>query len=176
VKKIPEVQVDVVGETRDKKLQSVLESLDNIRLYGRLRFNKAMELLQQANLISIMYDTNTEVAIVSSANKMFEAMMMSRPYIATEKGFPGIIAKRYDIGWVVPYGDSKALIELVSELLSDPRKIKYAAKKSRETYEVNFTWDKQKANLVLLYRYLAGEKKVTFYSHAGWNKMLGTTF
>jgi glycosyltransferase involved in cell wall biosynthesis len=172
--KKPEMQVDVVGEIRDEKLLLSLKAISNIKLYGQLPFDRAMKLLQDANIISVMYDTNTEVAIVSSANKMFEAMMMSRPYIASKGGFPGIIAEHYGIGWAVPYGDSNALIELVSQLLAEPEKIKLTAKKSREVYQDNFTWDKQKANLILLYKYVAENEKKEFVSHAGWDKMLGT--
>jgi glycosyltransferase involved in cell wall biosynthesis len=170
----PEVQVDVVGEIRDEKLRSSLEILDNIKLYGRVPLNQAMELLQQANLVSVMYDTSTEAAVVSSANKMFEAMMMSRPYVASKGGFPGIIAERYGLGWAVPYGSSQALIDLVSELLAHLEKIELAARKGREVYRDNFTWDRQKANLVLLYTYISGDEKMEFFSHAGWDRMLGT--
>jgi len=169
----PEVQVDVVGEIRDEKLRSSLVALANIRLYGLLPFNQAMELLQQANLVSVMYDTSTEVAVVSSANKMFEAMMLSRPYVASEKGFPGIIAERYDLGWAIPYGSSQALIELVSDLLACPGKIESAAKNARRTYEDYFTWDKQKENLILLYTYVSGGDKMKYFSYAGWGRMLG---
>ncbi|MCK5563843.1 MAG: glycosyltransferase [Planctomycetes bacterium] len=172
----PEVDVDIVGEIGDKSLQEALESYDNIKLYGRLPLDQAMELLQKANLISIMYDTSTEIAVISTPNKMFEAMMMSRPYIASKGGFPGITAERYGIGWAVPYGDSEALIELVSELLIDPRKIEIAAQKGRQTYVDNFTWDKQKANLKLLYEYVIDPDDSQFFSYAGWDKMLGSVF
>ena len=174
--KMPEVKIDVVGEIRDIKLRAALESLPNIKLYGPVPFDEAMLLLKQANLVSVMYDTNTDVAIVSSANKMFEAMMMSRPYVASANGFPGIIAERYGAGWAIPYGNSQALIKLVSDLLAHPEKIEQAAKNGRQTYENYFTWDKQKANLILLYRYLAENQKTEFFSHAGWDKMLGTTY
>jgi len=170
----PEVKVDVVGEIRDEKLRSSLELLPNIKLYGHLPFGQAMELLQKANLISVMYDTNTEVAVVSSANKMFEAMMMSRPYVASKDGFPGIIAEQYGLGWAIPYGNSQALIELISKLLANPAQIESAAKKGREIYRDNFTWDRQKANLILLYKYVAEKEKTEFISYGGWNRILGT--
>ena len=170
----PEVQIDVIGEIRDEKLRSSLQSFPNIKLYGLLPFNQAMDMLQQANLVCVMYDTNTEVAVVSSANKMFEAMMQSRPYVASEKGYPGIIAERYSLGWAIPYGNSRALIELASELLACPSKIEAAAKNARKTYEDYFTWDKQKANLISLYTYVSDGENMRYFSHAGWHRMLGT--
>lgn len=172
--KKPEIQVDVVGEIRDQRLLKALQNVPNIILYGQLPFQRAMQLLQDANLISVMYDTNTEVAVVSSANKMFEAMMMSRPYVASKNGFPGIIAEQYGVGWAVPYGDSNALVDLVSQLIAQPEKIALTAQKCREVYLSHFTWDRQKANLVLLYKYLAGDNVPPFTAYAGWDKILGT--
>jgi glycosyltransferase involved in cell wall biosynthesis len=168
------VQIDVIGEIRDEKLRSSLQSLPNIKLYGLLPFNQAMVLLGQANLICVMYDISTEVAVVSSANKMFEAMMQSRPYVASKKGYPGIIAEKYSLGWAVPYGDSRALIDLVSELIACPSKIEEAARNARKTYEEHFTWDKQKANLLSLYNCLSDGENIRYFSHAGWDKMVGT--
>ncbi|MGD0077233.1 MAG: glycosyltransferase [Sedimentisphaerales bacterium] len=170
----PEVQVDVVGEIHDDKLRIAFEAIPNVKLYGQLPFKQAMEVFLKANLISIMYDSSTEIAIISTPNKMFEAMMMSRPYIASSNSFPGITAEKHSLGWAVPYGNSRALIELVSELQGNPSKIESAAKNARKTYEKYFTWDKQKANLIMLYNYVTNGEKIECFSHAGWNKMLGT--
>ena len=171
---IPDVQIDVVGEIRDLKLRQALERLPNINIFGRVPYDKAMELLQEANLISVMYDTRTEIAVVASANKMFEAMMMSRPYVASAGGFPGIIAERYGVGWAIPYGDSQALIKLVSDCITNPQKIEQKAKKGREVYTSHFTWDKQKSNLVLLYLRVVGDKQSEFFKHQRWEKLLGS--
>jgi glycosyltransferase involved in cell wall biosynthesis len=175
--KMPEVQVDVSGDIRDEKLRSALGAHGNIKLYGRLPSRRdSMELFSRANLISIMSDTSTEVAFVLSSNKMFEAMMMSRPYVASEGTFAGILAQRYGVGWAIPYGDSQALIGLASRLLANPAEIEMAARRGREIYEKQFTWDRQKANLLLLYRHVAEDEKPEFYSRAGWGKMLGIAF
>lgn len=100
--------------------------------------------------------------------------MMSRPYVASTGGFLGITAERYDAGWAIPYGDSQALIELVSDCITNPQKIEQKAKKGREVYTSHFTWDKQKSNLVLLYRHVVGDKQSEFFKHQGWEKLLGT--
>lgn len=173
-KAIPDVQIDVSGGIRDVKLRKALEKVPNINNYGRVSYDKAQELMQKANLVAVMYNVNTLNAVILSANKMFEAMMWSRPYVASAGGFLGITAERYGVGWAIPYGDSQALIELVSDCITNPQKIEQKAKKGREVYTSHFTWNKQKSNLVLLYRHVVGDKQSEFFKHQGWKKILGT--
>ena len=173
-KEVPGVCVDVVGETRDQRLLDAIQATPNIRMFGRVSFEDTMALLQQANLVAVMYDTNTEVAVVSSANKMFEAMMMSRPYVASCNGFPGVIAEQYGLGWAIPYGDTAALVALAKSLLASPEKIESAARNSRTAYETRFTWKRQKANLVLLYRTVLGDERPPYRTFAGWDRLMGT--
>jgi glycosyltransferase involved in cell wall biosynthesis len=170
----PEVQIDIIGEARDLKLKEALKSLSNVKIYGRVSFDEAMKLLSQANIIAVTYDSSTELAIVSSANKMFEAMMMSRPYLGSKGAYPGLIAEKYDAGWAIPYGDSQALINLVSDLQENPKQIEEKAKNGRKAYVEHFTWEKQKANLVTIYKYVAGDSQESFQEISGWKKVLGS--
>jgi len=170
----PEVQIDIIGEVRDLKLKEALKSLSNVKIYGRVSFDESMKLLSQANIIAVTYDSSTEVAIVSSANKMFEAMMMSRPYLGSKGAYPGLIAEKYDVGWAIPYGDSQALINLISDLQENPKQIEEKAQRARKVYIENFTWEKQKTNLTVMYRYVMGDIHINFSKCAGWSKLLGS--
>ncbi len=172
----PDVRVDVVGPVNDPALRRELEGLPNCLLHGYLSFEKAMELMKPCNLVAVMYDVFTEVAIVSSANKMFEAMMMSRPYIGSAGGFPGLVAEQVGAGWAVPYNDSQALIALVDRLRQDPALIEQAAQRARQAYCQRFQWDVQKANLRTLYAHLLDGQTPRFRQVAGWHRILGTTF
>lgn len=169
----PEVQIDIIGDIRDVKLKQALEKLPNIKIYGRVPYDAAMDLLQKANIIAVTYDSNTELAIVSSANKMFEAMMMSRPYLGSKRAYPGFIAEKYNTGWAIPYGESQALIDFISDLQENPKEIEEKAKNSRTTYVEHFTWEKQKANLATIYKYVTGDSQESFQEISGWKKALG---
>ena len=172
----PSLQVDIVGDVRDQALKSRLEALPNLRLYGWVPYAEAMRLLNEANLVAITYDMSSILAVVSSANKMFDAMMMSRPFIASAGGFPGHVAEAAGAGWTVPYGDTDALVELVDRLQADPSPIERAARLGRETYERHFRWERQKANLMALYRYLLQGAEPAFRREAGWDRIIGSTY
>jgi glycosyltransferase involved in cell wall biosynthesis len=172
----PDVQIDVVGPIRDRALQQEFQKKSNCILYGKVPFEQAMEVMKQCNLVAIMYDANTEVAIVASANKMFESMMMSRPCVASAGGFPGVVAEQLGLGFTVPYKDSEALIALVDRLRGNPGLIEQAARRGREAYCNRFQWVVQKANLLALYAYLLEGQVPPFRQVDGWERIIGTTF
>lgn len=169
----PDVIVDVVGEVRDETLRLEMDALPNFRLHGRVGLGEAMDVMRQANLVMVAYDASTEIAVVSSANKMFEAMMMSRPYIGSIGAYPGVIAERFGAGWALPYGDSDALIRLVDTLAGTPVLIGEAARRGRDAYESHFRWEQQKANLQSLYRFLSGPGGVPTRAYDGWKILIG---
>jgi glycosyltransferase involved in cell wall biosynthesis len=175
-RKRPDVQIDVIGPIRDESLRQAFERQPNCILYGKVPFERAMELMKQCNLVAIMYDVNTEVAIAASANKMFEAMMMSRPCVASIGGFPGVVAEHLGVGCTVPYGDAEALIALVDRLRKNPEFIEKAAQRARDAYYTRFQWDVQKANLLALYAYLLEGQTPSWRQVDGWQRMIGTTF
>ena len=169
------VQVDVVGHVRDEGLRKQFEQLPNCRLYGRLPFEQAISLMDQCNLVAVMYDVATEVAVVSSANKMFETMMMSRPYIGSKGCFPGIVALQTGAGWALPYGDPEALIDLVDLLAEDPCLLERASRRGRNAYVTQFRWEEQRENLVALYDHvLSGRGELR--KEGPWQRFVGTAF
>lgn len=172
----PDVQIDVAGPINDEGLRREFEQLPSCTLHGYVPFKQAMELMKQCNLVAVTYDVSTEVAIVSSANKMFEAMMMSRPYIGSAGCFPGIVAERVGAGWAVPYKDPQALISLVDRLRENPGLIEQAARQGRKAYCERFQWATQKANLQALYAYLLDGQAQPLRQVAGWERILGTVF
>jgi glycosyltransferase involved in cell wall biosynthesis len=167
------LQLDVVGEIKDQTIREALRDLDNVTIYGRVPYPHAMALIQKASLVCVMYDTNTIVAQVSSANKMFEAMMMGRPYVASRNGYPADIAERFNVGWSIDYGDQEALERLVDDLLSNPLQIAIAGASGRKVYEEHFQWAAQRKNMVELYAHLLRGHGNSGYLE-GWQLFLGS--
>ena len=167
-----DILIDVVGDIRDLKLKNELQLLPNINIYGRVSFEEAISLISLANIVSVCYDTDTQVAIVSSANKMFESMMMSRPYLASKGAYPGLVAEEYEVGWAIEYGNSYELIKLVDYLISHPDEIIKKSQNGRKTYIETFNWISQKNKLKLFYEQVSDKKVCLFTNAEGWSNIL----
>lgn len=171
----PDVQVDVVGSVPDERLAAEFASVPNIACHGRVSLERAMELMAEAHLVALMYDVSTPIAVVSTPNKMFEALMLSRPYVACTGGFPAEVAEQQRVGWAIPYDDADALSDLVRRLKEDPQQVAEAARRARELYEDRFEWVDQERNLTDLYNYVSSDKAAATSRVAGWAKVVGTT-
>jgi glycosyltransferase involved in cell wall biosynthesis len=168
-----DVRMHVYGRLNDSNLRQRLESMENVDFEGRVDFHKAIDYIDQDDLVSLLYDPALKVIFISSANKMFEAMMMGKPYICTLHSYPAQVAERFGLGWPLPYGDTKALAALLDKLVKSPELLARAGDNGRAAYEKCFRWEKQRANLVALYRRLAGDESVVVGKHAGWYRFVG---
>ena len=167
--------MDVVGGTREERVRKRYAAMDNVSYYDRVPHKRAMELMDQADLVSMLYDPALKVILISSANKMFESMMLGKPYICTPGSFPAQVAARFDLGWAVPYGDAGALGSLIDELRADPSLLIETGRRGRRAYEQNFTWPKQRENLEKLYHHVLQDgTPVAQRRNAGWSRFIGT--
>lgn len=171
----PDVQVDVVGKVDDESLRGELESLSNIVLYGLLPFAEAMDIFGRAHLIAMTYDVSTKMAVIGTPNKLFEAMMMGRPYVASIGGYLAQVAESAGIGWSIPYGNADALTELVRMLKERPDLVEEAGRRGRQLYEASFQWKDQQANLEDLYDYVRHGSPRPDLQQDGWQHIVGST-
>ncbi len=174
VKDRSDVVMDVIGHIRQDDISNLMKQLPNVTVHGRVPHNKAMELMDKADLVSLLYDPSLKVVYISSANKMFEAMMLAKPYIATRGSYPGGVAERYGLGWAIEYGDADALNGLLDRLVAHPELIAEAGKRGREAYEKHFRWETQRKNLEALYRHVLGVgEPPAMRPSSGWYKVIG---
>ncbi|MCD4699923.1 MAG: glycosyltransferase [Phycisphaerae bacterium] len=170
-----DVICDIVGEMRYSAIEERLVAMGNANLHGRVPYEKALELMDQADLIWLHYDNSLKSVVVSSTNKMFEAMMLGKPYLTADGCWMAEIAQRFGLGWTLPYGDVDALRRLVEKLNANPSLLVEAGRRGREAFEKHFTWPKQRENLLRLYRYVieGGPDDITARRHEGWNRFIG---
>lgn len=168
-----DVCIDVYGKLSDPGIKKRYEALGNATFDGMVSHEESLGRMDQADLISLLYDPSLKVVYIASANKMFEAMMLGKPYICTAGSYPARVAEEYGLGWALEYGDSDALNELIDQLVAEPQLRVEAGCRGREAYEKHFRWECQKANLVKLYSFLFGDQTVCCREHQGWAKFIG---
>lgn len=171
----PDVQVDVVGKIDDISLRYQLEVIPNIVLHGLLPFSEAMKIFGKASLIVLTYNVSTMMAAIGTPNKLFESMMMGRPYVASIGGYLSQVANTERIGWSIPYADAKALKELFRMLQQQPSLVSETGRRARRLYESSFQWKDQRANLLSLYRYVREGVEQPLLQQDGWMKIVGST-
>ena len=116
-----DVRMHVYGKLSDSDVRKRLESMDNVDFEGKVDHKTSMEYMDRADVISLLYDPAYKSMIVASANKMFEAMMLGKPLLCSDGNYPGEVAKRFGLGWTLPYGNVQALKDLLDRLIENPQ-------------------------------------------------------
>ena len=103
-------------------------------------------------------------------------MMFGKPYLTADGCWMETVAKKFDLGWSVPYGDIEAITVLVNRLIAQPGLLAEAGRRGRAAFEAHFQWYQQRENLEELYDYLLSAKtKVEVKNTELWGKFIGTS-
>jgi glycosyltransferase involved in cell wall biosynthesis len=174
VDRVDGIVLHAYGTVTDPAVRERLQASSRVRLDGIAAHAEAIRRMGEADIVSLLYDPCLPVVTISSANKMFEAMMMGRPYLCTAGTYPARIADRFGLGWSVPYGDVDAVANLLRWLRDNPEQLSDAGHRGRMAYERHFRWEHQRANLILLYELLRG-KDIPTRPNDGWSRFLGSS-
>jgi len=151
--KHPEWSLDLAGFGGDEDLLSnMAKDMPNVQWYGRVSYEKALQLSMTADVLFATYDPSIPNHRFSSPNKVFEAMMLGKPIIVARNTNMDRIIEDADCGIVVPYGDSSKLEEALNILQSDPVLRQRFGKNARKAYETTYSWSKMTQRLLSLYK------------------------
>jgi len=148
----PEWSLDLAGFGGDEAL--LLErarSLPNVHWHGRVPYEKAMELSAAADALIALYDPVIPNHRYASPNKLFEAMMLSKPVIVARGTHMDEIVNSGRCGLIVDYGDSSSLEAALDMLASDPSLRIDLGCRGRQAYLESYSWDIMKTRLERLY-------------------------
>jgi glycosyltransferase involved in cell wall biosynthesis len=138
----PHWTLDLAGFGRDEaEIRQKASAIPNITWHGVIPYSKAIDLSAKANVLIATYDPATPNHRFSSANKIFEAMMLGKPIIvAQDTNMDKIIAEE-DCGIVVPYGNKEALEKAFKFVCDHPEAAKRLGANGRRAYECKYSWD-----------------------------------
>ena len=152
LEKHPEWSLDIAGFGGDQhQIVERAKERENVRFFGRLAYQDALELNQTADVLFAMYDPGILNHRFASPNKLFEAMMLKKPIIvANGTGMDRIVATE-ECGIVVPYGERSSLEQALVKLASQPDFRSTLGSAARKAYEDKYSWSHQKSTILEFY-------------------------
>lgn len=150
----PEWELDLAGFGRDDALiRGAAEGLANVRISGRIPYAEALELYARSDVMFATYNPSVPNHRYSSANKLFEAMMLGKPIIVARGTSMDRIVEGHQVGFVVDYGDVDQLERALEEIASwDCDRRRKFSTHARSVYMEHFAWGKMATRLINLYR------------------------
>jgi len=147
--------LDLAGFGGDETLLAArAEKLPNAVFHGRVTYDRALSLSAQADVLFATYDPAIPNHRYSSPNKIFEAMMLSKPIVVAFNTNMDKIIEAAQCGIIVPYGDVNALELALEKLAQDPELRQRLGQNGRRVYDEVYSWERMKERLIKIYQYL----------------------
>ena len=135
------------------QVKETANKYDNANFLGEISSDKVISKTQASDVIIQPFDPKRKTAYFSTPNKLFEAMVCGRPIISTKGTNPGKIVEELNCGITVDY-DVDAFKDGVIHLRDNPQLCEKLGKNSLKAAIGKYNWEKQKKNLLDVYKKL----------------------
>jgi len=156
VKNHPEWKLVLGGYgAEEEEIKAKIKDIKNVKFIGRVPYDKTLEIYASSDIMFATYDPQIPNHRYSSANKLFEAMMLGKPIIVARNTSMDKIVEKYGLGFVVEYGNKKDLEETITSISNwDKDKWELFEKHAKKVYSENFSWETMEHRLITLYESL----------------------
>lgn len=138
----------------EKELIPIFKKSRNVRYLGNLPYAEVLGWTAKANVVPALYDPAVPNNRYASPNKLFEAMMFSKPVIVNRETTMAGIVKKENCGMVVKYGDVRELRDAILKLKSGVKLSIELGMNGRMAYEREYNWKEMENRLLLAYEEL----------------------
>lgn len=124
----------------------------SVKYLGPIMYDVVIEKSLQADLLFALYDPSVQNNKYASPNKLFEAMMCSKPILVSEGTSMAEIVRAENCGLVVPYMDTLAVIRAISMLMENRELCNQLGKNGRKAYLNKYSWQIMENKLLGVYK------------------------
>lgn len=143
-----EINIAGVGECEEYVKELSIKN-ENINYHGKLKYEDAIKLYLESDLMFAIYDPRVENHKFSAPNKIYEAMILGKPIIVAENTGMDEIVRKYDMGKVINYSQED-FREVLVNLNNEKSNLISMGERAYSAYK-DYNWDKMKNRLVRLY-------------------------
>jgi len=138
----------------EEDLRKKMENVPNVNFLGKVfPYEKTLEALSKCDAMFALYDPASATHKYSSANKIFESMMLAKPIVVSKNTGMDKIIKKYESGLIVEYGNKDQIKQAIFKLM--------ALKKSKNNF---YGENGRKAYLNFFHIKIMKERLLNFYA------------
>lgn len=142
----------VAGHGPDEgELLGGIESSHAAAYLGTISYGEVLEQTAACQAVAALYDPSIPNNRFAAPNKIFEAMMLAKPVLASEGTLAADIVREVGCGIVVRYGDRAGLNQALETLMLAPEEAKAMGARGREAFENRYNWKAMEPRLLALY-------------------------
>jgi len=121
-----------------------------VRFLGQLPHESAIQQMGACDLQLLMFDPRNANSIIGMPNRLFEAMSLKKPVVATYHTDSGSLVRDLDCGFECGYAVS-ALSVLLTYLAKHPEELPWRGQKAYLAWGREYNWARQELKLFSMY-------------------------
>lgn len=159
IKDMPDVRLVIAGYgDQVDDIISWRKYNKNIEYLGHhIDYDEVQNQTKYADLLFALYEPSNINVQYASANKLFEAMSVAKPILASEGTETTRIVDMEECGLVIKGSDPAQIKAAIIKLKDDKELCKKLGENGRNAYLEKYNWEKMKQRLLLLYKHLEQE-------------------
>ena len=126
------------------------EKYANVEFLGSIPFHKVIPKTLESNVVICMLNPDNYFYKIALANKLFDAMVCSRPIICTKGTYTGELAERFNCGLAVNYNDE--VKDSIIALRDNPKLCIKLGKNGLKAATEKYNWKNQSLELLKVYK------------------------
>ena len=123
---------------------------DNIFFYGKVPYQKTIEIEKKCDILPIIYDPSLLNHIYAAPNKFYEALALGKPMIMAKGTGMSSIVEKYNIGETIEY-NVEGLENGINRLIERKNQWLEIGKREQELYTTQYSWEEMERRINELY-------------------------
>lgn len=134
-----------------------LESSPACLYLGTVPYEEVLRQTAACHVVAALYDPAVPNNRLAAPNKVYEAMMLSKPVLVSGGVAIAELVESLGCGQVVPYGDRAAITKALEGLMLSPADCDAMGERGRAAFERAYNWKTMESRLLDAYRDLVRE-------------------
>lgn len=146
-----EFHIGGYGAGMESYFEDMAQKHNNIFYYGRIPYDKTIELERNCNVMCAVYDPAVPNHFYAAPNKFYEALLLGKPLImARDTGMASVVEEQ-GIGEVINY-NAESLNEAIDKLIKNKASWEEIAERENELYKTMYSWREMERRIRSLYQ------------------------
>lgn len=151
-KEHPEYQFHIAGFGKyENHFSSLSSECDNIKYYGRIKYEETLELENKADIMLAIYDPSIDNHRYAAPNKFYESLMLGKPIIMVKGTGMSDVVMENDIGVLIDYS-KEGFAKGIKTLVNRQSEWHEITERMRSLYKEKYSWNEMEKRLVDLYK------------------------
>ncbi len=147
-----EFHIGGFGAGMEPYFEDMAKKHSNIFYYGRIPYDKTIELEQSCDVMCAVYDPAVANHFYAAPNKFYEALLLGKPLIMARGTGMASVVEEQGIGEVIDY-NADSLNSAIDRLIENAATRRKISEKEEKLYKKMYSWQEMERRILSMYEF-----------------------